>query len=193
MSVDLIEWNRNGLCGAACAHMVMHARQLTGTTRDEQELIWTTIKAHTNGKPIGKRCSGIVPERFRKMVREACENEQRVMCWCSYPDALKATLEGFLGSGVNITLSQSDDEDIANDVIKGCLNRGGLPIVLINSGKHWVVVDGWVANAPEPVRVLDPALGTPSTHTVEDWNIFFMSAVDCGAYDNKYVVLEVDP
>lgn len=194
MAVDHIPFNRNGLCGAACAQMVLHAWGLIESTSGRQEELWSSIKAHTHGKSK-KPCSGLVPEVFPKMMREKCADQQRVFCWCSYPDAMKETLEAyceFQGTQVQITLSEHDDEDAANGVIRNCLERGGLPIVLVNSGKHWVVVSEWFSGTDPSLQLLDPAADVPSIQSIGDWNVFYMSAVDCGRYDDKYVVLEVD-
>jgi hypothetical protein len=195
MGIEYIEWNRNGLCGAASAHMVLHARGVVGTTPQEQEDIWTSIKDHTNAKstaPAKKPCSGIVPEIFNHMVRESCSGSG-VMCWSTHPLALKGALKASLGTRVPITLSKLSDDDAANEVIKDCLNRGALPIVLINNGTHWVVVHAWDDAAERPVKMFDPAVGAPSEHTVGEWNIDFMSVVGCGKFEDLCVVVQVGP
>lgn len=195
MSVDLIQWKRNGLCGAASAQMVLHAKSLVGTTQQEQEDLWTSIKDHTTGNSTaapGSPCSGVVAETFPTMIHEACAGGD-VKCWSTHPRALRKTLVASLGTGANVTLSQITGEAKANRVIKKCLKGLGLPIVLINSGTHWVVVDEWDESDPKPVKMLDPALGTPVDHTIREWNNRFMSAVECGAFDHKYVIVQVGP
>ena len=102
-----IKWNENGLCGAACAHMVLHARGLCGTTRGEQNDLWDAIIRNTpdeSSAPPGAACSGFVPKTFVGMVHDACTG--RVLCWCTYPRALTATLTQKLGAGVPITLRE---------------------------------------------------------------------------------------
>lgn len=191
MSVKYISWNRNGLCGAACAHMVCHARKLTGDTPADQEVIWASIKDHTNGNSK-LQCTGVMPEPFENMVREACTGGARVACWETHPRALRLALKSLLGV-TKVTLSQTEDEDTANRLIKSCLKRGGLPIVLIDSGAHWVLVDGWDDTDDHPVSVLDPAVGSPTSLDLDHWNIDRMAAVDCGKFDRKYVVVQVEP
>jgi hypothetical protein len=193
MSIEGIKWNRDGLCGAACAQMVLHARATVGTTQNEQEALWTSLKAHTHGPSSapGSPCSGVVLEQFDTMIRDDCDGGM-VKCWCTHPNALKATLKAKLGAGVPITLSKIEDEDRANSTIRKCLERGALPIVLINSANHWVVVDGWNENASE-LSMIDPAVGTPSPVTFDDWINDYMSAVECTGsnLDRKYVIVQV--
>jgi hypothetical protein len=188
VSVGYIKWNRNGLCGAACAHMVLHPRYLMGTTEAEQENVWNRIKANTNGRLI-PACSGVVPELY-SMIREVCG--KRVACWETHPDALIATLRDMMG-GTPVVLQRAKNQDAANNIIKGCLGAGGVPIVLVQSGKHWVIVDEWDPKNAKPVRVLDPAPGRSGRFKVSKWNVRFMSAVDCGAFDREYLVVEVGP
>jgi hypothetical protein len=195
MSIDAIKWNRDGLCGAACAQMVLYERGVVGATPNDQEALWTLIKDLTNGPssaPQGAACSGLVPEIFNGMIRDACGGYV-VKCWCTHPNALKATLKAKLAAGAPITLSKIADEDRANTAIRRCLQRGGLPIVLVNSANHWVVVDGWNENDPYPVSMLDPAVGEPAPVALDDWNNDYMSAVDCtgSKLDRKYVIVQV--
>ena len=189
MSAEHIEWNRNGLCGAACAQMALHARGVSGTTSVEQDAIWTSIKLLTGGNST-LECSGVNLDHFDSMIREAC-GRSRVVCWLTYPDALQAVLTARLGGGVTVAVKQTNTEAIANGRIKSCLGRGGLPIVLVNCGAHWVVVDEWNDNHAKPVRLLDPAHDEPTRLTVRYWNALFMGAVDCGVFDGNYVIVEV--
>ena len=114
-----------------------------------------------------------------------------MFCWETYPNVLRAILKATLGRGVKVSLRQTKVADTANGLIKGCLGRGGLPIVLVNSGAHWVLVDDWNDSADKPVSILDPANDEPSAFTISFWNALFLAAVDCGKYDGKYVIVEV--
>jgi hypothetical protein len=186
MSVPFIPWIRDGLCGAACAHMALNAM---GLTTLQQEDVWTSIKTLTVGGDPKLQCTGAVPEEFDTMVREACGS--RVACWETFPDALKAALIASLAAGTTVKVRKTVSEETANSNIRKCLNRGGIPIVLVDFGKHWVVVDGWDSNADRPVTILDPAWVEPDSVDLDTWNIDRMAAVDCGKFDRKYVMVEV--
>jgi hypothetical protein len=194
MSIVGIKWKQDGLCGAACAQMVLHARGLIGTTQNEQDDLWAKIQANTHGQSSAGQaaCTGVLPvQPFYGMIRDACD-AATVKCWCTHPNALKLTLKERLPVGVPLTLSKIADEDLANKKIITCLNRGGLAIVLINNANHWVVVDSWDENASE-VEMIDPAVGEPAPILVNDWINDHMSAVDCAGskLDGKYVILQV--
>ena len=192
MSVTFIKWNKNGLCGAACAQMVLHALFAIGTTKAVQKTVWTRIKKHTNGHST-LTCTNVIFVPFANMIREACASGQRVLCWGTYPTSLEATLLDWIGPAANVTLQRTGSEDSANGIIQKCLKQGGIPIVLVSKGSHWVVVTGWDTEATKPVRVFDPAGTGPAELTVSYWNLFYMSAGDCGEFDNEFVVVEVNP
>lgn len=196
MPVEGIKWNRNGLCGAACAHMVLHARGRLGTTRREQEDLWDAIKRNTTGQgsaPAGAECSGFVPEVFDDMIHDACTG--KVLCWCTYPTALTATLTEVLGAGVPITLSTFESERQANSEIRDCLNRGAIPIVLVKAGNHWVIVDEWDDGATHPVNMVDPAVGHHIPVKLAKWKSKYMAAINCvgSEFHGQYVIVQVGP
>lgn len=193
MSIGYIKWNRNGLCGAACAQMALHAHGVIGVTQDEQETLWGIIKELTDGNKSTQPCTAIVLEEFDNMIREPCANSPTVVCWATYPPALQAALLQRLGEGATVNTQLVERENAANGVIRDCLNRGAIPIVLINRGAHWVLVVGWDATATRPVKLFDPAVGAPSEVTVNKWNVKHMSRVRCGAFDDTYVIVEVEP
>lgn len=195
MSVTFIKWNRNGLCGAASAHMALHALGISGATKGdkpEQETIWQSIINNTNGGP-GPPCTNVVYEPFTNMIHDTCPDGVKVVCWESYPTSLKATLLQFMSPGATVNLRKTGSQTAANTIIKKCLKRGGVPIVLVSKGSHWIVVAGWDKNSSTPVTYLDPAGNGSSTAALWFWNSIKMSANECGAFDKKYVVLEVEP
>lgn len=190
MAIEYIDWNRNGLCGAACAHMVLRAHiATTPTTQAKQEDIWTNIKDRTDGRST-RQCSGFIPEPYPNMIRESCDGG-RVFCWETYPNVLSATVKALLGRGVKVRLRKASTEGTATGWIKSCVQGGRLAIVLVDRGKHWVVVDGWDETQSEPVSMLDPALGDVQRVPLDTWSIERMLAVDCGKFNQKYVVVEV--
>jgi len=194
VSVSFIKWNRNGLCGAASAHMALHALSIAGATKGdkaEQEGIWTSIINNTIGG-VGPPCTNVVYEPFNNMIHDVCPNGIKVVCWETYPTSLKATLLQFMGTGAKVQLRETKSETTANSHIKKCLKRGAVPIVLISKGSHWVVVAKWDENA-SVITYLDPAGDGPSTAALWFWNLIKMSANECGAFDKKYVIVEVGP
>jgi hypothetical protein len=187
MSVGFIQWNRPGLCGAACAHMALHALTLVGSSLSDQESIWTSIKDHTHGRST-TQCCVAVPESFA-MMRDVCPGANCAKCWWSYPTALRAALSAKLGKGTPVMVRKSASQNTANSIIRSCLARKGVAIVNIDGGIHWVVVDDWDPVA-QKVSLLDPAYEEPDWIDVDMWNDRMM-VVECGVYDNKYVVVEV--
>jgi hypothetical protein len=148
MSLGFIKWNRDGLCGAACAHMALRALipGAIGPTTVDQESIWTSIKDHTHGSPKVPCCVPVpVPDQFA-MMRGARPGDNCATCWWSYPTALRATLIEKLGKGTPVVVRRPADEIAATDIIRSCLDRSGVPIVLVDAGLHWVVVASWNAN-----------------------------------------------
>jgi hypothetical protein len=190
MSIAFIKWNRNGLCGAACAHMALRALNpiAFGPTIAAQDSIWKSIKDHTHGRSKGQCCVEM-PEEF-DVKGDVCPGDTCAKCWWSYPTALRAALIANLPKGTTVTVRKPPDEDAANDIIRSCLARGGVPIVLVDSGLHWVVVANWNATT-QKIRLFDPANPGPTTIKVAKWNVERMLTVECGTYDNKHVVVEV--
>jgi hypothetical protein len=196
MNVNFIKWNEEGLCGAACAQMVLHALSVTGTTKAEQTTIWTSIQAHTDAKNPQRSCTNLIYHEYNNMVRDVCTTGGKVVCWETYPNALKATLITLIGSGAKVKVRRTGSETTANNNIKKCLQRGGTPIVLVGKGTHWIVVEGWDDSGTQHVNFLDPAADGPSMVPLDGfggWNETYMSVNECGTFDNKYVIVEVDP
>jgi hypothetical protein len=188
MPVTFIKQNRIGLCGAACAQMVLHVKNLIGTSPVEQETLWTEIKERTRGRsnncPKGSPCG--------KFDHQICECSGSVSaCWCTHPDPLNETLLAH-DPATAVHVIRRSDEDVANGRIKACLTRGGFPAVLVNSGKHWVVVDGFDENLAFPVSILNPALNGQISITLGAWNAEYMSVPTVGTLANKYVVVGAD-
>lgn len=190
MSITHIPWNRDGLCGPACVQMVLHDRRVTGTSEADQETVWTSIKDLTHGTGT-QQCCAEVQEPFPKMKRENCAGQGCAFCWETFPTALKAALVARLAmvqGPPTISLRRPGNQDTANNRIQNCLTRGGVPIVLVRGGQHWLIVDDWGATS---VGILDPAGYGPETISMSRWNDNMMVAVDCGTYDGKYVIVEV--
>jgi hypothetical protein len=171
--------------------MVLYSRALRPATGDEQELIWTEIQDVTEGPTSRLRCcSSVIPD-FENMIREVRDGAKCAVCWATFPTALEALLVDALGSGVNVTVTDTPDQDAANSAIRACVGRGGVPVVLVRKGKHWVVVGNWVDAEALPVTVFDPAEEAPKSMTVGAWDAQMMVQVDFGRYDGMYVVVEV--
>ena len=191
LSVSFIPWVRNGLCGAACAQMVLSARALRPSTPDAQELIWLDIQKLTSGKTSKLSCCSSAITGFPNQIREARRNAACAICWATFPTALDAVLTDAIGTGTPVTLTALANQDNANNVIRACLSRNGIPVVLVRKGKHWVVVSNWANAGTKPVTVFDPADDAPTEMTKTRWNARMMAAVNFGRYAGKYVVVEV--
>jgi len=191
MSITHIPWNTDGLCGAACAQMVLSSRYLMGTSAADQDNLWQTIKKRTRGGGT-QACCVELPVPFDNMKRENCPGQGCAFCWETFPTVLRGVLVSAIGKGTQVRLRQSASQDTANTIIRDCLSRGGAPIVLIRAGQHWLIVNGWDTSVtPNIVSILDPADDQPVDLTLTQWNDNRMVAVDCGRYDGKYVVVEV--
>lgn len=190
MTVSFIKQLSVGFCGAACAQMVLHSRGLIGTSPREQRELFEEIKSRTTGKssaPPGFTDRSPCPG-FPNKVCESCGSGLPAFCWCTHPDALRATMRArFPSSAINV--SKHPDEDRANERIEACLAAGVPPIVLVNSGQHWVVVDGFDRTAEWGVTILNPAMNGQIGIRIGLWNASYLASPPCGRFQEKHVVV----
>jgi len=190
MSVSFIPWVSNGLCGPACAQMVLYSRALTTASGDDQLNIWKDIQGFTEGPTSAVSCCSSVIDDFDNMIREVRGGAKCAICWATFPTALEKLLIDALGAGMLVRVTDTPDQDTANGIIRACLGRGGVPVVLVKKGKHWVVVASWANGGSKPVTIFDPADDAPEGLTVGQWNARMMVKVNFGTYDGMYVVVE---
>lgn len=186
MPVQFLKQLRVGLCGAACAQMVLHSDGLMGTRPSDQEDLWEEIKARTTGATVNVVFDPSPCKPFPGKICDKCG--VAVSCWCTHPKALRDTILAH-APGTGVKVITRTDEDNANRVIEACLNQGASPIVNV-LGNHWVVVEGFDRTALLPVSILDPnPLHGQIGMTIGDWNEEYMVADTCGKFKDKYVVV----
>jgi hypothetical protein len=193
LSIAFAKQLRNGLCGAACAQMILHSRNLVTLSAGDQESLWADIKSNTT-PPSGLALGSIsgddsACEAFKGKICETCLPQS--FCWCAFPTILRKTLlQRDPALGVRVITSKN--ELSIQKKIVACLKRQIAPIVLAAGGTHWVVVDGVDESSPKPISLLDPAFDAQAGITMDHWKAFYLDDVDCGRYDQKYLVLGKD-
>ena len=189
MSVGFIEWNRPGLCGAACAHMALHARAIVGSSTVDQESIWTSMKNITRTAGRRRRAAG----RCRNNS-PGCATCALVApaphCWWSYPTALRAALAAKVGPGTPVKVRRSASEPAANSIIRSswrvraCPSCSSMADCIGSSSMIGTQLRKWSAFSTPPTK-------KPDWIDVDTWNDRMMVGGECGVYDDKYVVVEV--
>jgi hypothetical protein len=128
-------------------------------------------------------------------IVEACGDEPSLE-WATHPNALKTTLNSYIGRNSIKVIPDSDEDAIAGHALDS-VDAKVPACVLVEDATHWVVVFGCEISKRHPspdggpthMLVRDPALsGLPMRITMDKW-IAEIYAVDCGAFQNKYVVV----
>jgi hypothetical protein len=175
------------LCGAASAHMILVSLKfLTSSSNATQNAIWTDIQANTGTPPAG------FP------VIEGCSPPLE---WATHPIALQKTLNARMGRNATDVIAEADEDATAGLALKS-VKQGIAAAVLVQDTFHWIVVIGCshsqlrkfrevVLNGDPVTHILvrDPAEGGYRKKlTLDGWAVA-MSAVRCGTFDQKYIVV----
>jgi hypothetical protein len=191
-----------GLCGAAAAQMILHAKNLVAATQDAQDLLFKDIQNETQGtRPANVHrhdCPGWSTQLCTK-----CEGEPRnapFRCWCTYPPALKATLAL---RGIAVRQTSVFNVKTATARIIESIDRQTGAAALVENGVHWVTVIGYAeGTGPADSRriagkwisdiyVHDPNLPTGAmTVPIVEWlDEYFGSIVQCGVFFDRIVTI----
>jgi hypothetical protein len=183
-----------GLCGPACAQMILHPQPNPGigTSEKEQRELWQDIKANTT-VPAGIQQPPRTPDTgdCGDFPRKVCECPANPFCWCTFPTALKATLLQH-SPQMNVRVITSVSETSIQAKIIKCLKRGSAPAVLVFKAKHWVVVGGYDSHSETPIKLFDPRFNARQEITLDDWVTNYLVAPTCGKYSGKHVVIGAD-
>jgi peptidase C39-like protein len=193
LPVTFCKQNRNGLCGAACAQMVVSSQTKFDTGSKQQDTLWEDIKALTTtpsnvttGDPAGDDSPC---ESFPKKICEACRPQS--FCWCAFPTTLKAIIRELAPATAVRVITSAKQKAITGKVLT-CLRRGIAPVVLVSRATHWVVVNGFDEDSDHQVSLLNPAFDAQIAVSLDDWNVWYLDVGGCGIYKNKYVVVGND-
>jgi hypothetical protein len=189
-----------GLCGAACAQMLLNARGIGGTSDEDQEALWQDIKAHTVRKganPAGDKCSfcGVFDTQICEPSGDCAQ------CWCTHPKALADTLNARL-PGASFGVRIGTEEEVTAIAINS-INRHVPAVMLVYGARHWVVVNGYTPVASgglvfgehrvSQIHILNPewlaADNTRLAVVAEDWTAFYMAEVPFGTFKDSCVVV----
>jgi hypothetical protein len=191
-----------GLCGAACAQMILAAQGRVSASMTDQTMLWGRIKANTIGN--GRGHSVTLCPHFNTQICEHCKPSGE-FCWCTHPDALAQTIAGYQVPVVRRSLGSEPTltAQVVNAISVGVQTGTGLaPIVLVHEATHWVVVYGFVHdetgqsgrriggfNVTE-LLVHDPELDASNDHcTIDVWFALYLRDIDCGAFAGQQVMV----
>lgn len=195
-----------GLCGAATAQMILHARGLAQNTPADQTALFGGIQANTQfARPTRNVAVHDCPQWPGQLCTK-CPGEPasaKFRCWCTYPPALKDTMTG-RGVAVKQRLS-ADPKTVTGHVIDS-IDRNLGAAVLVENGLHWIAVIGYVTGAGPNSRkingkwisdiyVHDPNLetGAMGVPIVEWLDEYLTPVVQCGDFLNKVVAITAAP
>lgn len=194
-----------GLCGAATAQMILHARNLVGVTQAEQDALFVDIQTETHGVRPAQAQRHDCPAWASQLCTK-CQGEPRsakARCWCTYPPALKATLAL---RGIPVRQTAVLDVKTATARIIQSIDRQVGAAALVENGVHWVAVIGYAeGTGPADSRkiagkwisdiyVHDPNLPTGAmTVPITEWlDDYFGSVVQCGIFFDKVVTITAE-
>jgi hypothetical protein len=130
-----------GLCGAACAQMLLNARGAAGTSLEEQFALWAEIQSHTQRtrpNPPGNKCT--VCGFFDNQI---CERDVNcAQCWCTHPRALATTLNARLDGASSFAPTRGGEQAVTAMALD-TIDRGIPSVMLVYGTRHWVVVHGY--------------------------------------------------
>ncbi len=179
-----------GLCGAATAQMILHARGIVGAGLNDLDSLWVQIKANTSLEPPGDaKQTGLSPcGHFKLQICESCKSSRRRFCWCTVPSALAATLNDNLGANAVSVHKEAREEDVTARAIQS-VDSGVAAGTLVHHGTHWLVVYGYRPLNPGPTEpithllVQDSEFFTTSTLvTVSHWLAAKLTEIRCGRF-----------
>jgi hypothetical protein len=188
-----------GLCGAASAQMILHARGVIGTSQPEQLAVWADIKNNTPrpGKnPGGRKCTGCLP--FPNQICEACKGGC-AQCWCTHPAGLARTITARLnGHRPTFQYLVGDEQEMVS-VAFDKIDNGIASAMLIYGMQHWVVIHGYTpdeggrafgSHRVSLIHVHNPMWATPQEAiAIGDWMDYYMTTVQCGDFEGKCVMV----
>lgn len=194
-----------GLCGAACAQMILHSGGKVGKSNAIEDQLWDEIKANTT--PGGNIVVPSPPPcgTFANQVTEACKPD--ALCWCTYPDALATTINDHLGPGGGVKVVRDNDATGLGLTarIVASVASGTAPAVLVHNATHWVVVYGFRAGGvastllvgsqnASHVYVHDPEwLATQTLYDIEGFTSEYLDApVACGVFGGRQIMVGAD-
>jgi hypothetical protein len=189
--VTFIPQIKSGLCGAACAQMILNSQGLIGTSQNDQLQVWSEIKGFTGGGPIlppGATDSSPCESgaSFPQKICEPCAPQP--FCWCTHPAALQAMLDSYLPNR-SVAMFQFKRQDDVTKRVEACIKLGLAPIVLVRAGSHWVVVDEIDPTALYPISLLNPALDAQKGIKMGKWRTHYLQVPQCGKFKDKHVVI----
>lgn len=191
-----------GLCGAATAQMILHAKNLVGGTQADQDALFVDIQNETHGtRPANVHLHDC--PAWASQLCTKCEGEPRgakARCWCTYPPALKATLAL---RGIPVRQTSVLDVKTATTRVIESIDQNVGAAALVENGVHWVTVIGYAeGTGPADSRkiagkwisdiyVHDPNLPTGAmTVTIAEWlDDYFGSVVQCGLFFDRIVTI----
>jgi hypothetical protein len=188
-----------GLCGAATAQMILHFTSMVGTTQNVQLALWAKIQANTNGNRPAAAVNPHDCPAWPTQLCDKCAGEQSYTCWCTYPDALRATLTA---EGQAVTLSAPFVDTDAAALILRSIDANFPPAVLVKAGLHWLAVAGYQPGDNGVGRqidgrfithiyVRDPASGATNHEiAIDTWmDDYLAPVIQCGLYRNYHPVI----
>lgn len=195
-----------GLCGAATAQMILHAKGLAQNTPADQQALFAGIQAATQGTRPTRNVAAHDCPQWPSQLCKKCPGEPasaKFKCWCTYPPALKDTMSG-RGAAVRQRLA-ADPKAVTAHVIDS-IDRTLGAAVLVENGLHWVCVIGYATGSAADSRkingkwisdiyVHDPnietgAMGVP----IDEWfDEFLTPVVQCGDFRDKVVAITAAP
>lgn len=195
-----------GLCGAATAQMILHAKGLAVTTPADQQALFGAVQAATQfARPTRNvarhDCPAWPGQLCTKCPGEAASVKFR--CWCTYPPALKATMSG---RGVAVKQRTAADPRTTTAHVIDSIDRNLGAAVLVENGLHWIAVIGYVTG-PGPnsrkingkwisdLYVHDPNLetGAMDVPIIEWLEEYLTPVVQCGDFLDKVVAITAAP
>jgi len=190
-----------GLCGAACAQMVLCARDAIGSSPDEQRRLWADIQAHTRRttpSPHRRKCT-----TCGFFARQICERfGDSAQCWCTHPRALAVTLNRRLDGESSFAVVTGDERAITATALNR-IDHGIASVMLVYGTRHWVVVHGYTPvedggmvlgnHRVSHIHILNPqgrdAHDAHRAIPIRAWMADYMAVVPFGAYSDRCVLV----
>lgn len=197
--VALIHQKR-GLCGAACAQMILYARGRTTTAVADQDQLWLDIQANTRNPRGNPAPGGGAASPCGGFVNQICEACEPKYCWCTHPTALASTLNVRLKAATYDVIVDASELGLTARALAN-VRRNIAPVVLVFGVKHWVVVRGYVDDPQRAGMTFDgqrvsdifvhnPAWTAPrASMSASHWISYYMREILCGTYAEKWVMV----